>query len=76
MEFIDIVSVLGLLLLAAILIFLVKREKNGKQDSRKITVWQALLLLSGGAALTVLLIAELPDTIDGIAKVLFAGWGA
>lgn len=75
MEFIEIASILGLLLLAAILIILVKREKSGRQDSRKITVWQALMLVLCGGALTVLLIAELPDIIDGIVKVLFAGWG-
>jgi hypothetical protein len=65
----DISAMIGLLLLVGIFVVLRKREKRGEDDSKKITVWQAVLLTAGGLALAVLLIMALPGIIDKL-----SGW--
>ena len=62
----DIAAIIGLLLLIGIFVVLRKRAKRGEEDSKKITVWQAVLLTVAGIALTVLLITNLPEIIDRI----------
>ncbi|MBQ9899380.1 MAG: hypothetical protein IJM44_08035 [Ruminococcus sp.] len=66
MELTDIIAIAGLILLIVILVLLVKREKKGKQDSMKLTVWQAVLLTAASAAFVVMLYRALSYIIDKI----------
>lgn len=77
MDISDIIALIGLLLLIWIFVLLRKREKQGKQDSKRITVWQGILLTVGGLAagvfLIVVMIMHLPDIWTWLFSLLFGG---
>lgn len=70
----EIVAVSGLLLLIGIFVLLMKREKQGKNDSKKLSAWQAILLTVGDIAVVVLIIMiiiSLPDIWTWLFSLLF-----